>query len=114
MKIAVLLPYKENFSKNDTGAVSIFVNSINKLSKFKNNITIYGSTNFKPLSKNYKNLNFKKKFFQSSSKIYIKDFLKNIKIKNLIFLKFIIDHIILNIYKNLIILKKLFFFITIL
>ena len=41
MKIAVLLPYKENYSKNDTGAVSIFVNGINKLSKFKNNITIY-------------------------------------------------------------------------
>ena len=79
MKIAVLLPYKENYSKNDTGAVSIFINGLNKLSKFKNNITIYGSTNYEPLSKNYKNLNFKKKFFQSSSKIYVKKFLKNIE-----------------------------------
>ena len=83
MKIAVLLPYKENYSKNDTGAVSIFVNDVNKLSKLKNNVKIYGSTSYKPLSKNYKNINFKKTFFQSSSKIYIKDFLKNIKSKKI-------------------------------
>ena len=49
MKIAILLPYKENYSKNNTGAVSIFVNDVNKLSYFKNNINIYGSTNFKPI-----------------------------------------------------------------
>ena len=30
MKIAVLLPYKENYSKHDTGAVSIFVNDVKK------------------------------------------------------------------------------------
>ena len=47
MKIAILLPYKENYSKYNTGAVSIFVNGVNKLSKFKNNIYIYGSTNIK-------------------------------------------------------------------
>ncbi len=63
MKIAILLPYKENYSHYDTGAVSIFVNGVNKLSKFKNNIKIYGSTAHKPLSKNYKNLSLKKKFF---------------------------------------------------
>ena len=81
MNISIILPYKENFSKKDTGAVSIFVNSINKLSKFKNNITIYGSTDFKPLSKNYINLNFKKKFFQSSSKKFVIEFLKKIRNK---------------------------------
>ena len=79
MKIAILLPYKENFSHYDTGAVSIFVNGVNKLSKFKNNIQIYGSTTHKPLSKNYKNLSLKKNFFQSSSRVYVKDFLKNIE-----------------------------------
>ena len=83
MKISILLPYKENYSKNDTGAVSIFVNDINKLSKFKKEINIYGSTNFKPLSRNYKNLIFKKKIFQSSSKIYVKDFIKKIKNKKI-------------------------------
>jgi glycosyltransferase involved in cell wall biosynthesis len=78
MKIAILLPYKENFSKKETGAVSIFVNSINKLSKFKSNINIFGSTNFKPLSENYENLNFKKKFYLSSSKIYVENFLNKL------------------------------------
>ena len=29
MKIAILLPYKENFTKNNAGAVSIFVNDTN-------------------------------------------------------------------------------------
>ena len=78
MKIAILLPYKENFSKYETGAVSIFVNSIIKLSKYKDDINIFGSTNFKPLSKNYENLNFKKKFYLSSSKVYVENFLKKL------------------------------------
>ena len=47
MKISILLPYKENFSPNYPGAVSIFVNSTNKESKFKKNIVVYGSTEFK-------------------------------------------------------------------
>ena len=79
MKIAILLPYKENFSKNETGAVSIFVSSINKLSRYKDNINIFGSTNFKPLSKNYENLVFKKKFYLSSSKTYLEFFKKKNK-----------------------------------
>ena len=79
MNIAILLPYKENFSKNETGAVSIFVNGINKSSKYNDNISIFGSTNFKPLSKKYENLNFKKKFFKSSSKTYLENFLKKIE-----------------------------------
>ena len=47
MKISILLPYKENFSPSYAGAVSIFVNSTNKLSDFKNNITVFGSTDYK-------------------------------------------------------------------
>ena len=79
MKIAILLPYKENFSKNYAGAVSIFVNNTFKLSKYKKNILIYGSTNNKPLSLlNYKNILFEKKFLQSSSKNYLNYFLKDI------------------------------------
>ena len=35
MKISILLPYKENFSPNYPGAVSLFVNDTLKLSKFK-------------------------------------------------------------------------------
>ncbi len=110
MKIAILLPYKENYSRNDTGAVSIFVNDVNKLSKFRKNVKIYGSTNFKPLSSNYKNLNFKKKFFQSSSKIYVKDFLRNIKNKKIDILEIHNRPHYLNYLDDLYETKKILFF----
>ena len=80
MKISILLPYKENYSKNYAGAVSIFVHGVNTYSKFKNNIKIYGNTEYKNLlSKNYINLPFKKNLFQSSSKIYVNNFIKSEK-----------------------------------
>ena len=73
--IAILLPYKENFSSSYAGAVSIFVDSTNKLSKFKKDITVFGSTNFKnKLSKNYVNINLTKKLFTSQSKEYVQKF----------------------------------------
>ena len=50
MKISILLPYKENYSPDYPGAVSLFVKSTSNISKYRKNITIYGSTEFK---KNY-------------------------------------------------------------
>ena len=47
MKISILLPYKENYTHNLAGAVSLFVSQISKISKFKNNIFIYGNTESK-------------------------------------------------------------------
>ena len=47
MKISILLPYKENFSPEYPGAVSIFLNSVIKKSIFKKVITVYGSTEYK-------------------------------------------------------------------
>ena len=80
MKISILLPYKENYSKDYAGAVSIFVNGVNKNSKFRKKIKVYGNTDFPNLlSKNYINLPFKKKLFQSSSKIYVNNFIKTEK-----------------------------------
>ena len=110
MKIAILLPYKENFSKNETGAVSIFVNSLNKVSKYKNNINIFGSTNFKPLSKNYENLNFKKKFYLSSSKIYVENFLKKLNNRKFDILEIHNRPQYLNYISNLEKTKKIIFF----
>ena len=52
MKISILLPYKENFSPIYAGAVSLFVKDTTKISKFKKFITIYGSTNLKPINYN--------------------------------------------------------------
>ena len=81
MKISILLPYKENYSPLYAGAVSIFVNSTSKISKYKKDITIFGSTEFnKILSKNYKNIKLNKHFFLSQSKDYVKKFLEIQKI----------------------------------
>ena len=35
-KIAILLPYKEMYSKQNAGAASLYVNELLKYSKFKN------------------------------------------------------------------------------
>ncbi len=82
MNISILLPYKENFSKKYAGAVSIFINDINKISKYKKTTKIYGNTNYKEyLAENYVNIQFKKNVLQSSSKSYIKNFINIIKNK---------------------------------
>ena len=63
MKISVLLPYKENFSENYAGAVSLFVKDIVKSSKYFKSTHIFGNTGFKtPFLKNYINIDLKKKF----------------------------------------------------
>ncbi len=83
MKISILLPYKENFSPDYPGAVSIYVKDITIASKFKNKIFIYGSTNYKKkLLNNYINLPFNKELFQSTSKIYVDNFLREERKKN--------------------------------
>jgi len=83
MKISILLPYKENFSPKYPGAVSIFVKDTTLCSKFKKNITSFGSTIYKrKFLKNYINLKFNKDFLQSGSTIYIENFLKKEKRKN--------------------------------
>jgi len=78
MKISILLPYKENYSINYAGAVSLFINDTTKLSKFKKNIRVFGSTNFKSkLSKNYTNIELNKSvLFQSQSRFYVNKFIE--------------------------------------
>ena len=77
MKISILLPYKENFSPNYPGAVSLFVNDTLKLSSYRKHIKVYGNTSFKKkFSKNYKNIKLKKLFFGSQSENYMDEFIK--------------------------------------
>ena len=78
MKISILLPYKENYSIKYAGAVSLFINDTTKLSKFKKNIRVFGSTNFKSkLSKNYTNIELNKSgLFQSQSRFYVNKFIE--------------------------------------
>ncbi len=77
MKISVLLPYKENFSTQYAGAVSLLLKDTINLSKYKNYIKVFGSTNYKKdiLKNNYINLNTDKLFFQSRSNIYVENFI---------------------------------------
>jgi len=76
MKISILLPYKENFTPSNAGAVSLFVADINNKSKFKKNTFIYGNTESKKtLSSNYINLDLDKSIFRSTSKKYVETFL---------------------------------------
>ena len=77
MKISILLPYKENYSPEYPGAVSLFVSSMVKISKFKKIIKVYGSTNYKKyLTKNYVNISLNKSVFSSQTKQYINNFIK--------------------------------------
>ena len=76
MKISILLPYKENFSNEYPGAVSIYVKNTTFCSKFKNNIKIFGSTDYTNiLLNNYVNLKIKKDLFLSNTKTYVDNFL---------------------------------------
>ena len=44
MNISILLPYKENFSPEYPGAVSLFVYETSKISKYKKKITVFGKS----------------------------------------------------------------------
>ena len=80
MKISVLLPYKENYTPLNAGAVSLFVKDMNSVSYFKNSTFIFGNTSSnKKLSKNYINLDLKKKILHSTSKLYVESFLNKEK-----------------------------------
>ncbi len=77
MKISILLPYKENFSPEYPGAVSLFVFETTKISKFRKKITVFGNTNFKkkfPIK--YKNIEIKKNILTSQTKSYVNKYIK--------------------------------------
>ena len=83
MKISILLPYKENFSPEYPGAVSLFVYETSKISKFKKRITVFGNTKFKKIfNLKYVNINTKKELFNSQTKNYVNDFIKLEKLNN--------------------------------
>ena len=76
MRISILLPYKENFTVNKSGAVSLFIKDLIKNTKNKNSTFVFGNTDQKNyLDRKYINLRIKKKIFRSTSNIYIDKFL---------------------------------------
>ena len=82
MKIASILPYKENYTKKGAGAVSLWISSFLRDSIYSKTTFIYGSTkNRNYLSKNYFNIdivNFNSKF-NSTTKEYSKRIIDQIK-----------------------------------
>ena len=76
MKIGILLPYKENFSPEYPGAVSLFVYETSKKSKYKKDIVVFGNTQFKKKFKiKYKNIILNKKLLSSQTKNYVNKFI---------------------------------------
>ena len=85
MKIATLLPYKENYTFSKAQAAAIWVSDFYQNSKFKNNNYIFGTTSSNYfLTYNYINIkisNLKSKF-TSTTKEYCNNFIKFSKNKN--------------------------------
>ncbi len=85
MKIATILPYKENYTISKAQAAAIWVSDFFKHSKYKKQTFIYGNTVTKDyLTKNYinikiNNLNTK---FTSTTKEYCNNFINKTKNKN--------------------------------
>ena len=83
MKISILLPYKENFSPDYPGAVSLFVYETSKISSYKKNITVFGNTELKKIFKlRYINIKLKKSILSSQTRNYVNKFIqleRNIK-----------------------------------
>ena len=77
MKIGILLPYKENFSPEYPGAVSLFVNETSLKSVYKKSITVFGNTNYKKKFKlRYKNIDLFNNPLRSQTKAYVNKFIK--------------------------------------
>jgi glycosyltransferase involved in cell wall biosynthesis len=76
-KIAIILPYKEIYSKDSAAAASIWVKDYFSLSKLKNDTLIYGNleNKLKPITKNFKNIKISHRVF-SKNKAYIDFFYK--------------------------------------
>ena len=86
INIASVLPYKENYSFEKASAASLWVSEFFRKSKFKNNNFIYGNTKSKNyLTKNYINIHLKtlKSKFQSTTKEYAKNLIKQIEKKKI-------------------------------
>ena len=82
IRIATILPYKENYTYTKASAASLWVSEFFRKSKFKTSNYIYGQTKYKDfLSKNYINIDLKniKSKFKSATKEYSKKLIKKFK-----------------------------------
>ena len=80
--IAILLPYKDQFIKDNAGSASIWVKDFSKISKFKKSITVFGYTsNIEKVFDNFKYVNLKFSNFgiQSKNLQYVNKFIDVLK-----------------------------------
>jgi len=85
LKIATILPYKENYSVDKASAASLWVSEFYAKSKFKEYNFIYGHTKSKNfLTKNYININLKslKSKIKSTTNEYADKLIKDLNNKN--------------------------------
>ena len=84
LKIATILPYKENYSFEKASAASLWVSDFYKNSKYKKKNFIYGNTKYKNyLTRNYKNILLKSinSKLKSSTNEYCDKLIEEFKIK---------------------------------
>ena len=85
LKIATILPYKENYTLDKASAASLWVSEFYKNSKFKKYNFIYGHTKFKKyLTTNYININLKnlKSKLKSTTNEYSEKLIKDLNLKD--------------------------------
>ena len=85
LKIATILPYKENYTLDKASAASLWVSEFYKNSKFKKYNFIYGHTKFnKYLTTNYININLKNlnSKLKSTTNEYSKKLIKDLNLKD--------------------------------
>ena len=78
-KISILLPHKEQFSKNKSGSASIWVKDFYKFTSFKRDINVFGANidkNNAAIKKIYHNIHIPGLKYQSKTKIYLEKFKK--------------------------------------
>jgi glycosyltransferase involved in cell wall biosynthesis len=113
MKIATILPYKENYTFSKAQAAAIWVCDFFKHSKYKDENFIFGNTNGKDyLTKNYININISnlKSKFSSSTTEYCKNFIKKTKDQNFDIIEIHNRPLVFNYLKNKIDAKFILYF----
>tara|TARA_B100000795_G_scaffold268168_1_gene254532 strand:+ start:298 stop:2418 length:2121 start_codon:yes stop_codon:yes gene_type:complete len=113
IKIATILPYKENYTFSKAQAAAIWVCDFYKYSEFKSTNFIFGNTKGKDyLTKNYININISnlKSKLSSSTNEYCKNFIKKTNGSNFDIIEIHNRPLVFNYLKKIIISKFIIYF----
>ena len=113
IKIATVLPYKENYTFSNAQAAAIWVCDFFKHSEFKNTNFVFGNTKGKDyLTKNYININISnlKSKLSSSTNEYCKNFIEKVKDSNFDIIEIHNRPLVFNYLKKKIVSKFIIYF----